>query len=109
MSKAKEEEGLVHRTSEPGEAVMGQATPDMGEASQVVITLRTASEIEAERLAFKQDRNGHNHPTSCAPWLSRITYMAHGKGYVMCRHPQCSPFVLTEKQWRDFPIWKGET
>ncbi len=39
---------------------------------------------------------------------SKVTYMAHGKGYVMVRRPQCTPFVLTEKQWLAFPIYDGQ-
>lgn len=35
---------------------------------------------------------------------SRVTYMAHGKGYVMCRHPGCIPFVIREEEWLSFPI-----
>jgi hypothetical protein len=53
---------------------------------------------------FKRDRIGHNgNPGSRA---SRTTYMAHGKGYVMVRHPGSMPFTVTEKEWLAFPFWE---
>lgn len=73
------------------------------------MTIRGASEIEQERLAFKRDRYGHNHSSAVRELhVTRITYLAHGKGYVMARRPQCTPFVLTEKQWLAFPNWEGQ-
>lgn len=47
------------------------------------------------------DRIGTNGNSNSRP--SRITYMAHGKGWVMVRHPGCIPFAITEKQWLAFP------
>lgn len=52
---------------------------------------------------FRQDRTGTNGSPSSRP--SRVTYMAHGKGWVMVRHPGCIPFTLTEKTWLSFPYW----
>lgn len=70
------------------------------------MTIRTASEIESERKAFKADRYGHNNSLSAAepPW-GRITYLAHAKGYVMARRPGCTPFVLSEEMWKSFNLW----
>lgn len=51
---------------------------------------REAQEFEADR-----------HPSS-----GRTTYMAHGKGYVLVRHPGCIPFVVTEAEWRAMPLWQ---
>lgn len=51
-------------------------------------------------------RYGHNF--SSVKFLSKVTYMAHAKGYVMARRPGCTPFVITEKQWLNFPIWNGQ-
>jgi len=67
--------------------------------------IRTAREIEDERLAFKADRVGHNdgNPVVRAN-PRRLTYLAHGKGYVMVRHPGCSPFAIPEKLWLSFPL-----
>jgi hypothetical protein len=70
------------------------------------LTLRTASEIEQERLAFKADRYGHNNAPTAEQFWSRVTYMCHAGGYVMARRPRCSPFVITEKLWRSFAPWK---
>lgn len=57
-----------------------------------------------EMLAFDtRPRHGHNH--NGGVFLSKITYMANAKGYVMARRPGCIPFVITEKQWLDFPLW----
>lgn len=53
---------------------------------------------------FKRDRAGAGGGYGAKP--SRVTYMAHGKGYVMIRHPGCIPFVVTEKEWLAFPLWK---
>lgn len=64
--------------------------------------------IEAKDRAmaeFRRDRYGHNYPRSGAVSLSRITYVSHAKGYVTCRRPGCMPFVITEKQWSEFPIF----
>lgn len=108
MSEQRKQEELVQRASEPGAAVVSQESAEMGAASQATTTLRTAYEIEVERLTFKHDRKGHNYAMGSEPFLSRITYMVHAKGYVMCRHPGCRPFVITEKQWREFPLWQGE-
>ena len=57
--------------------------------------------------AFKKDRVGTNGRPGSRP--SRITYLAHAKGYVMCRHPGCMPFVITEKEWLSFPLWVKPT
>lgn len=35
--------------------------------------------------------------------MSKITYMAHGKGYVMVRRSGRIPFILTEIAWRALP------
>lgn len=47
------------------------------------------------------DRIGTNGHLNSRP--SRITYLAHGKGWVMVRHPGCVPFAITEKEWLAFP------
>jgi hypothetical protein len=72
------------------------------------VELKTARQLERERLEFKADRYGHNDPSSVEPSLSRIAYMAHAKGYVMARRPGCKPFVIDEKLWRSFPKWEGQ-
>ncbi len=36
----------------------------------------------------------------------RVTYLAHGKGYVMIRRPGCIPFTLPEKEWRALPLFQ---
>lgn len=53
-------------------------------------------------------RYGHNHSSLPEQAWTKITYMAHAKGYVMVRRPGCTPFVISEKQWLEFPIWKGQ-
>lgn len=50
-------------------------------------------------------RYGHNHNGVYEPLWSKITYMAHANRHVMVRRPHCEPFVLTEKQWLEFPLW----
>ena len=57
-----------------------------------------------EERDFKRDRYGHNHAHGKPSW-SRITYLAHAKGYVMARRPACTPFVLSEKEWLEFPYF----
>lgn len=59
-----------------------------------------------ERRDFIRDRYGHGR---YAMHSGRITYVAHGKGYVMARFPGCVPFVLSEKEWLGFPIWNGQS
>lgn len=56
---------------------------------------------------FKADRYGgvSSHP---AANRSRLTYMAHAKGYVMVRRPGCIPFVISEKLWLSFPVFDLE-
>lgn len=78
--------------------------PVIPEGVSMKLELKTACELMAERRDFKRDRVGHNGRGSKLP--SRVTYMAHAKGYVMCRHPGCSPFVIPEADWRSFPYWK---
>jgi hypothetical protein len=39
----------------------------------------------------------------------KATYMAHGKSYVMARRPGCAPFVVTEKEWREMPLFERIT
>lgn len=70
------------------------------------IAIRTAREIEQERLAFKAPRYGHNN-YGIEPTWSRINYMAHGQGYVMARRPRGMPFVISEKLWLSFVPWNG--
>ena len=54
---------------------------------------------------FKEDRVGHNDSGPLARANpTRVTYMAHGKGYVMIRHPGRRPFAIEEKLWRSFPL-----
>lgn len=73
------------------------------------MTLRTAREIEDERLAFKAARIGHNDGGPIARANpTKLTYLAHGKGYVMVRHPNCQPFAITEALWLSFPRIDGE-
>lgn len=60
------------------------------------VELRKAAEIEGERREFKADRGGPG---------GRVTYIAHGRGYVMIRRPGCVPFVVTEDDWRSRPLW----
>jgi hypothetical protein len=67
------------------------------------IELRTGREIEQDRLRFKADRIGHNGLGS----PSRVTYLAHARGYVMARHPGCIPFAIPEKEWLSFPLWEN--
>lgn len=59
------------------------------------------------KLTFDtRPRYGHTHSSSAsrAIW-TKITYMAHAKGYVMARRPGCEPFILTENQWAAFPFY----
>lgn len=56
----------------------------------------TAKPIDKD---FRHDRLGT---------AGRITYMAHGKGYVMARHPGAIPFAIPEALWRSFPYWTAE-
>lgn len=53
---------------------------------------------------FRRDRVGTNGHPEARP--SRMTYMAHGKGYVMVRHPGCTPFAISEAAWLAFPIFQ---
>jgi hypothetical protein len=61
---------------------------------------------------FAADRFGHNYNPGAAfhgpPVLSKIKYMAHAKGYVMAKRPGRTPFVITEKQWLEMPLWSGD-
>jgi hypothetical protein len=58
----------------------------------------------SEPTEIKADRFGNNGiPGSPS---TRLVYLAHGKGYVMCRRPGAMPFVVTEKLWLSFPPWK---
>lgn len=51
-------------------------------------------------------RYGHNLHR---PYLwTKITHVAHGKGYVMARRPHCDPFVVTVQHWLTFPIWDDQ-
>lgn len=61
-----------------------------------------------EESDFQRDRYGHNHADLSEQAWTRIVYMARAKGYVMCRRPACSPFVLSEKQWLAFDLWNGQ-
>lgn len=58
--------------------------------------------VNAVKANFRRDRVGTNGHPEARP--SRVTYMAHGKGWVMCRHPGCVPFAVTEKRWLEFPF-----
>lgn len=68
--------------------------------------IRTGSEIEGERLAFKAPRHGHNNPPGQEPTWGRINYMAHADGYVMARRPRATPFVIPEALWLSFDPWR---
>lgn len=57
--------------------------------------------------SYKRSRNGHNH-VGVNRVGSKINYVMHGKGFVVARHPGCRPFVLTEQQWLEFPIWEDQ-
>jgi hypothetical protein len=87
------------------ERLAPEPMPDIPPDAEMVVDLKTASEIERERRAFKRDRIGHNGRGT----PSRITYVAHGRGYVMARHPGCMPFVISEKDWRNFPYFTADT
>ena len=65
--------------------------------------MTTGSKLK--RGDFMHDRLGHNG-RGPDPKSSRITYMAHAKGWVMVRHPGCIPFAITEKDWLSFPIYQ---
>lgn len=54
---------------------------------------------------LQRDRIGHNDTSAGRSRPSRITYLAHAKGYVMARHPGCSPFAISEALWSSFPYW----
>lgn len=75
---------------EPMPSIPKDAVLDLGQ-------LKTASTLQRERREFMADR---------MPSTGRTTYMAHGKGYVMVRHPGCMPFVVTETEWRAMPLWQ---
>lgn len=56
---------------------------------------------------LQRDRFGHNG-VGAVPHYSRVTYLAHAKGWVMARRPGCSPWAIPEKLWRSFDYWTGE-
>jgi len=58
------------------------------------IPLKTS---EKERRQFKKDRRGAR---------GRITYMAHGRDYVMARYPRCIPFCMAKSSWLSLPFWE---
>ena len=59
-----------------------------------------------DRKNFLADRWGHNG--FYEPTYSRVIYMAHAKGYVMARRPRCTPFVISEKLWRSFDLFRNQ-
>lgn len=36
-------------------------------------------------------------------WLGKITFMVRSGGYVMCKRPRATPFVISEKDWKRLP------
>lgn len=52
---------------------------------------------------FRRDRVGAPRGSDRP---SRVTYMAHGKGWVMIRRPGAAPFTITEKEWLAFPVYE---
>ena len=60
-----------------------------------------------KRGDFMHDRIGTNGHPAARP--SRVTYLAHGKGWVMVRHPGCIPFAITEDAWLSFPFYQKPT
>jgi hypothetical protein len=54
---------------------------------------------------FRRDRFGHNN-VGAEPHLSRITYLASAKGYVMARRPGATPFVIPAALWSSFPLFQ---
>jgi hypothetical protein len=65
----------------------------------IELSLKTTRVRRREHLDFTRDR--------AAP-SGRTTYMAHGRGYVMVRHPGCTPFIVNEKDWLAWPFfWKA--
>lgn len=73
--------------------------------------LASAEKKQTQRAAppavdqdFRRDRLGHNGKGD-DPHLSRLTYLASAKGYVMARRPGCTPFAISEALWRSFPYW----
>lgn len=36
----------------------------------------------------------------------KVRFMARSGGYVMCRRPRCMPFVLSERQWLNLPVFE---
>lgn len=81
-------------------------------SGKLSLSVKPTRVLIRERSDFIRDRYGHNHnPAALAhgqPVLSKISYMAAAKGYVMVLRPGCLPFVLTEKQWLDFPMWDAD-
>lgn len=68
-----------------------------------------AKKIPDDVKWFRADRVGHNDGSPVARANPRrLTYLAHGKGHVMVRHPGCSPFAISEKLWRSFPLVEKE-
>jgi hypothetical protein len=39
--------------------------------------------------------------------LGRLSYLAHGKGYVMARRPGCVPFAVTIQEWQAMEFWSA--
>jgi hypothetical protein len=79
---------MSRRGSAP--AADGATRPDGGKGSKA---------IPADK-AFRRDRLETSG--------QRITYMAHGKGYVMARHPGAMPFAIPEALWRSFDYWTAK-
>lgn len=65
------------------------------------LSLKTTRERRREQRDFMRDRLGHSG--SGRP--SRTTYMAHGNGWVLVRHPGCIPFAVMEREWQSFPYY----
>ena len=51
------------------------------------------------------DHTDRAHPSDGG----KVRFMVRSGGYVMCRRPRLSPFVMTEAEWRRLPAFNQET
>lgn len=51
------------------------------------------------------DHTDRAHPSDGC----RVRFMVRSGGYVMCRRPHCTPYVLSEKEWRRLPPYEDHS
>lgn len=63
-----------------------------------------------ERKASQQPQNAKIKPGDVRfDCEGEIRCMAFADGYVMCRRPGFSPFVMSAKKWLELPVKQKET